>query len=370
MQILDKYFFKNYLKVFLAALILLTGIGLIAKVNDTLRFLGEYQGPLTDIILMYAHSIPSFFTYIIPPALLFAISFTMSQFIATQEVTVILAAGRSYRRILMPMLIFSLFFSLAFFFINEYLAFPGAYRSYNYLNKIRGRGEGWRYGSSHFRNVALIFGNRYYTLGRILVTEKKIIGFHLIWLSRENIPKLILEAETAIFDEKSWNFEKALLTMFDEKGEFLKQDEYPSLAFAIPESLADFTGGLQTTGPDERNIFELIKIISYRKKTGSKYDAFATEFWWHVSYPLICFFVTFMGGFLAISGGKLGNRQSRTSLAGSIGLAMVFTIAYFFIMYFGTALGDAGIIPPILAANIANLISVFLCIYLYRKAPT
>lgn len=370
MQILDRYFFKAYLKTLVGSLVMLTGIALIAKVNDTLRFLGGYGGPFSNILLMYAWSIPSFFTYIVPPALLFAVSFTLSQFIASSEVMVVLAAGRAYYRLVMPILLFSLVFSVMFFFINEFISFPGAYQSYNYLNKIRGRGEHWRYSSSHFRNVALIFTDRYYTLGRIEVSENKIYGFHLLWLQEQSIPKLTLEAEEAYYDKNMWRFHQVLLTKFDERGEFLSQEEFPQYELYLPESLSELIGGIQTTGADERNIIELSKIIAYRKKTGTKYNSFATEYWWHLSYPLICFFVTFIGAFLATTGGRLGNRQRRTSLASSIGLAMTFTIGYFFIMYFGTAMGEAGVLPPFLAANLANFLSLFLCIYVYRKAAT
>lgn len=370
MQIIDRYFFKAYLKALFGAMILLLGVGLIAKVNDTLRYIGSYEGPASDILLMYAWSVPSFVTYIVPPAMLFAISFTMSGFINSNEVMVVLAAGRPYVRVIRPMVVFSLAFSVCFFLFNEFVAYPGAYNSYDYLNKVRGRSEGWRYGSANFRNVALIFQNRYYTLGRIVMAKNQVIGVHLLELRPDGSPERTLEAEAAIIEGNRWSFAKAVLTRFDERGQFLSRQTIPAYAEKLPESMSDLIGGIQTTHADERNIVELVRLIEHRRKTGAKTDAYETELWWHLSYPLICFFVTFIGGLLGSVGGKIGNRHSKGSVASSIGLAMVFTIAYFFIMYFGTALGDSSILPPLLAANIANLASAVLAVYVLKQSDS
>lgn len=370
MQIIDKYFFKAYIKSFLGALILLLGIGLIAKVNETLKYVGAYEGPRIDIVMLYVHSVPSFMTYVVPPAMLFAIAFTMSGFINSNEAMVLLAAGRPYYRIVMPMVVFSIFFAGLFFLINEYIAYPGAYKAYEDVSKLRGRSEGWRYGSANFKNVALIYRNRYYTLGRILVVKNQVDGFHLLLMSPSGKPARILDAERAFIENKRYNLIEVSETLFGEDGEFLKRVTHKSLSIDLPETLEDLVGGIQTTTSDERNIFEIAKLIENRKKTGASISSYLTEYYWHISYPLICFFLTFIGGMLGSTGGRIGNRHSKGSVAGSIGLAMTFTIGYFFIMYFGTALGDSETLAPFLAANLANFISAGFAVYVFKKSDT
>ena len=141
MDILDRYIFKSFIKTFFGTLVLLIGVAVIVKVLDSLKDFNENKQGAALLIKYYAVITPTFVTYIVPPSLMFAVAFTIAQFNRNFEITVMLAAGRSFRRILAPIVVFSAFLSLAFFAFNEYVAFPAAYKAVDISYELRNRGS-------------------------------------------------------------------------------------------------------------------------------------------------------------------------------------------------------------------------------------
>jgi len=117
MKILDRYIFFEFFRSFLGTLLLLTGIGVISKVMERLSVLIAYDGPFGDIIKYVYLNIPYIITIVGPTALMFAISFTIANFSKKKELAVIMTSGRSFRRILAPIIFFRFFvFNFQFLF--------------------------------------------------------------------------------------------------------------------------------------------------------------------------------------------------------------------------------------------------------------
>lgn len=164
MDQLDRYIFKSFIKTFIGTLVLLIGVAVIVKILDSIKnFPDNKQG--ADLLIQYYVTItPTFVTYIVPPALMFAVAFTVAQFNRNFEITVMLAAGRSFRRILRPLVIFASILTVAFFFFNEYIAYPAAYKATDISYVLRNRGADARLRKhDHSSNLTLRFGLRYYT---------------------------------------------------------------------------------------------------------------------------------------------------------------------------------------------------------------
>jgi lipopolysaccharide export LptBFGC system permease protein LptF len=63
----------------------------------------------------------------------------------------------------------------------------------------------------------------------------------------------------------------------------------------------------------------------------------------------------------------LGGKLKKGGVPVSIAVSMLFTLGYFFFMYFGTAFGDSGTLPPIIAGNLANLVAGSLSAWIYFR---
>jgi lipopolysaccharide export system permease protein len=364
MDILDRYILRNFLKAFAGTLLLLVGVSVIVKVLDSLKDFTENQHGVGLLLEYYLVVTPSFVTYIVPPALMFAIAFTISNFNRNFELTVMLAAGRSFRRIIRPILIFTTIFMVAFFFFNQYVAFPAAYRAVDISYKLRNKGDDARlrkYDKSG--DMTLRFGNRYYTIGHGAWYRRELVGFHLLEISEQGSIARIVEADSAAaenHESKKWQMKNVRITRFTEQGIYADTDSYEALVMELPENLMAFQNFYVEMDSEERSIFDSWRIYQKRKKAGGSYEGFLTEVYWHIGYPLVLIFIVFIGGML---GGKL----KKGGVPVSIAVSMLFTLGYFFFMYFGTAFGDSGTLPPFIAGNLANLVAASLSGWIYFR---
>lgn len=364
MDILDRYVFKSFLKSFFGTLVLLIGVAVIVKVLDSIKDFNENKQGTALLIQYYITIAPTFITYIVPPSLMFAVAFTIAQFGRNFEITVMLAAGRSFRRILRPIVVFSCVLSVAFFFFNEYVSFPAAYKAVDISYALRNKGSDARLRKhDHSSNLTLRFGKRYYTIGYGAWYDKTLIGFHLLELGDTGSISRIIEAEKAISEggeSGRWHFVRARISRFDQSGLYLDTDSYDNIDLELPENMRAFQNFYVEMDSEERSIFDSYKIYSKRRESGGEYSVFLTEVFWHAGYPLVCFFIAFIGG-------MIGGRLKKGNAATSIAVSMLFTLAYFFFMYFGSAFGESGSLHPFIAGNLANIIAGTATAYVYWR---
>lgn len=354
MDILDRYIFRNFLKAFAGTLLLLVGVSVIVKILDSLKDFTENQQGVGLLLEYYLVVTPSFVTYIVPPALMFATAFTISNFNRNFEITVMLAAGRSFRRILRPILIFTALFSVAFFLFNEYVAFPSAYRAVDISYKLRNKGDDARLRKHHKSNdITLRFSNRYYSIGHGAWYRRELVGFHLLEISPQGSIARIVEADSAVVENHEtlqWQLKKVRITRFSAQGLYTGTDSLDTLTMELSENLRAFQNFYEEMDVEERTIFDAFRLYQKRKQAGGSYSPFLTEVFWHAGYPLVCLFIVFIGGML---GGKL----KKGGVPVAIAVSMLFTLGYFFFMYFGSAFGDSETLPPFVAGNLANFVA-------------
>lgn len=364
MDILDRYIFKSFLKTFFGTLLLLLGVAIIVKVLDSLKDFNENKQGAALLIKYYAVITPTFVTYIVPPSLMFAVAFTIAQFNRNFEITVMLAAGRSFRRLLRPILVFAAILSGLFFLFNEYVAYPASYHATDISYLLRNKAHDARLRKhDHSSNLTLRFGNRYYTVGYGAWYDSELIGFHLLELGPTGSIYRIIEAEKAIADKNggnTWQMLQARISRFNEAGVYVNTDSYDRTDIELPENMKSFRNFYVEMDSEERSIFDAYKIYRKRKEVGGDYSVFLTEVFWHAGYPLVCFFIVFIGG-------MVGGRLKKGNAATSIAVSMLFTLAYFFLMYFGSAFGESGSIPPFIAGNLANFIAGLGAAYVYFR---
>lgn len=354
MDILDRYVFKAFIKTFLGTLVLLIGVAVIVKVLDSIKDFGENKQGAGLLLQYYIVITPSFVTYIVPPALMFAVAFTIANFNRNFEITVMLAAGRSFRRLLRPIIVFAAILTVAFFFFNEFVAYPASYKATDISYVLRNRDKDARLRKyDHSSNLTLRFDNRYYTVGFGAWFDRELIGFHLLELWPNGSIKRIVEAEKAIAgpgESHYWKLVKVRNSWFTDTGIYQETDSLATMDLEIPETLRSFQNFYVEMDAEERSIFDSYKMYRKRKEAGGEYNIFLTEVFWHAGYPLVCFFIAFIGG-------MVGGRLKKGNAATSIAVSMLFTLAYFFLMYFSNALGESGSLHPFLAGNLANIVS-------------
>ena len=352
MQIFDRYILKEFIKFAMGSVILFTGVGIIVKILESLRITNQYSGDSLTIFLFYLYNIPFMMSIVMGPAFLLSASYVTSKIVQTKELTIVRSAGRSVKRTMFPILAFSFLFYFVLLAFNEYVAYPANFKAYEKYNKMKGRAldfHAWR-GRYHFN---LRSKNRVFYMNVFLPKEKKALGLHIAELNPEGNIQKIIRAEEALIEPHAWTIKKAQVVYF-ENSVFREQVYYRKKVFDIPEDFTVF----QNTYYDiqEANIFQLLELIRNKKARGADGTEFEVEFYWHLGFPLACFFFAIVGIAVAVN-------TSSGGFAYSLSVSVVCAAIYFLMMFYSKALGTSHIITPFLAGFTGNMIMGGIALY-------
>ena len=220
--IIDRLVLKEFIKFLFGSIIFFNGVGLIAKIIETLPIVLSGNSTTKDIFLLYLYYIPAMTTFIVLPSFLFAVTFLVSNFSQTKELTAIRAAGRSIKRFLLPVLFFSIFFSFIFYQFNERISFKSTYMAEVQRNKIIGRGENFHLMRTR-TNLDIKSNNRFFSIGLFIPSEKKMIKVHIIDIDNKKNIRRIIDANEAHILAGNWTFINGDILSFDDKGNLLNK---------------------------------------------------------------------------------------------------------------------------------------------------
>ena len=344
--IIDRLVLKEFIKYLFGSIIFFNGVGLMAKIIETLPIILSSNATMTDVFLLYLYYIPAMTTFIVLPSFLFAVTFLVSNFSHTKELTAIRAAGRSIKRFLIPILIFSLIFTFIFFTFNEKISFNATYLAEVKRNQIRGRGPDFHLMRLR-SNLEIKSNNRFFHVGLFIPPEKKMLNVHIVDLyDNLNINRVIIAKEAHI-QAGNWEFIDGVLILFDKDGYFISQQQFTKNNFDISESEKDFYINIRS--PDVMTLEQLREAIAFSSKRGENCAEYNVFVYWHYSFPLMTFFFAIIGSMISI-------KLQGASLANSLTVCVFAGIIYFLIMYYGMALGNKDILPAIIAGWLPNII--------------
>ena len=340
---LDRYLLKEFIKYFLGALLLFSGVGMIAKVVESLKYIHGYTGSGMVIFEYYIYSLPQTVAIVVAPSFLFAICYVTSVMIQNKEFVTICMSGISQKRVFLSIVIFSLSFSVLFFGFNQFVVYPANLKAYEKSNNLKGLpldAQSWR--------TVYDFHSKYrdyhFYMNAYLPREKKAFNVHISLMDDDQSLKKVIEAEEAYIVAGEWLLKKAMVISF-ENGSFKHLKRYAEKKEMIPVDGSYFR--IFYLHKEVMNIFQLIEFIELKKERGQSAAIYASEYYWHLGFPLICFFFVLIGSVVAL-------KIPKGSLATSLAISILCSIVYFLLMFYGRALGQAGILPPFIAGFLAN----------------
>lgn len=353
--ILDRYVFFEFFKSFIGALALLLGIGIISKIMERLSILMSYDGPFFEILRYLFLNVPYTVTIIAPTALMFSISFTIANFSRKKELAVIMTSGRSFRRILTPVIVFTFFYSIFSFFLTEYVSYPWYLRSFDHLYDVLMHHNDYR--STTRSNYHTKINNRFLYIDRY--DEKYNIIYHLNVVEfSHNSPSSIINSRFAIIVPKMWILLDGDKIMLNPDHSFKKRTYFKMTTLNIKENYEFLKNHWSSF--EEKSVFQLQKEMDLRKKHGEDYRKYLVEYYWHYSIPFVSLFIVMIAGIMG-SGVKKG------AVSLSIGISTFITLLYYLLMYTGKSLAVNGTFHPLFGAWFANLIFALLSVYMYNR---
>jgi lipopolysaccharide export system permease protein len=116
-----------------------------------------------------------------------------------------------------------------------------------------------------------------------------------------------------------------------------------------------------STDPDEMNLKELYRTMQSSAKQGNNVGKIAMLFYLRIALPWASIV-------LVLVGAAVGSRPQRSSSSMGLGLSVVIVFCYYVIMSLCKSLGEANIMPGLVAAWIPNAVFLTIGMALIRRA--
>jgi LPS export ABC transporter permease LptG len=338
--VLDRHLLRQCIAFFVLVVIAVCALWVAVNLSENLEDIRRNAVPLIVVVLYYAFSLPQIVHDTLPLAFLIAFLATATVLERHNETTAFKAAGISLSRVALPLLLLGLATGAGLFLLDDYVT-QRAERSKQKLDDvIKGRKV-----ARSYRATAPV---RFLPDGRTLVnflefdpdTTTLVRPSVYVFDDRFNLRKRFM-ARRASYRGGRWIAEDAWSRTFmaDAMPEFIRHKAPVELPLPVlPEYF-----GREYRRPQQMSFGELRGYIATLRAAGYRVDRLTVQLHQKLAYPLGVALLAWLSLPFAFRAGRRG-------AVGGIALALVLGMAYFGLTAFITRIGEASLVPPVLAA--------------------
>jgi lipopolysaccharide export system permease protein len=342
MNLLDKYLFKEFLRIFLLSVIVMITFYLMVTFIDMAGYFFKFKASLEQVFRYMLFKGPVALLHVTPICVLLASVLTINGFARSSELVAMKAAGISMLRIATPLLLIGFVISLLSFLNGEYLSHQAERETKRiYYEEIRKLPRKAMFSGDHFWYKA--DDGAVWNIGKIDPTSHSLIDISIFDFNPDGTKTLKRTIARKIKSKNGdWIMQGVTIYKFGEKGQFTEEKwESKKLDRAIIE-IGELTK--VRLDPEEMNLQQLQVLIEDTRNRGHDTSKYVADMHSKIGFPLISFIMPFF----AIPIGVRSSRVGGTMLG--IGVAVVIGVVFWFSFSMLMAFGAAGRIYPVLAA--------------------
>lgn len=359
MTILFRYMFREYGKIFLMCFAGLLTVYLVIDFFEKIRRFLRYDVTLAPLLLYFALKIPSISYQIAPLAVLMATLLTLGLLSRSNEITAMRSCGISLPWISSPFIVFATGIALILLsFSSTVIPLASEQAEQVRLVQIEKKPamtvkttRPWvRIGADALMQVEEV------TLG-----GEAIQGVRLFHFDQRFRLDRMTEAVRARYSDGSWVLLNGHQRLFRQDGtvDVVSFAEQPVDIPLIPD---DFAGSL--SGETETMTFrEIRNYVERFQEEGLPFTRLLTDYYGRLAFPFVTLIMVIVG--IALSLRRTGVRGG--SMAMGIGQAFIVGFCYWTTHSIAIALGRGGVLAPMVAGWMANLLFSSFGLYLLLK---
>ncbi len=347
MKILNRYLLREFVAPFLGSLLIFSVIILVILVFDQLKFVMDNHAGFLLAAKYFVLQLPFNLLLIVPLAVLFGVLFSLGSLSKASELIAMRAGGVDLFKVAVPLVMAGALVGLGSILFNETVV-PKTKSMAEHVRQVEIEKKAVTH-TTQRSNVSLRgSGNRMYHIDRFDGPTSSMTGVILLEFDQGIRLKSRLDAQGAVYRDGRWVFQKGWMRVFDENGVEILAQPFEELPMDLEEKPDDFLA--EQKEAQELNMPELLAYIDQLKKNGEDYHKELVELHLKVAFPFACVVLVLLG---VPTGWSLGKWSS---VATSIGLVLFVAFAYLGLIRVGEALGESGVLPPILAGWMANVV--------------
>lgn len=353
---------KGFLAPFIWCLLLFNIMAVIIDIFSFIDDIVKYKIPASSIAAFYVYYIPTIFIQVAPMAVLLACMYFLSNLNKHSEITAMRSSGISIWRLLAPIILIGFIISAIVFIVNDKVI-PISSRVSTAIR--HDELEKAKYAESRasgvVENVAIYGSDNRIIFARRYNMEKKELEDIIMHEhdAHENLTAKITAA-SAEWTGSRWRFAKVIIYKIDNSGRIIGQPTfYGRKVIPLKERPGDFAN--REWKSDFLSYRQLKKYIRNFGGTDSRLTrSLLVDLHYKIAFCFISVIVILIGSPFALITTR-GGVLIGMGLSIGIGLLYYSSIAVFI------AFGKAGLLPPIIAAWLGNILFLGIGIHLVNK---
>jgi lipopolysaccharide export system permease protein len=355
MTIIHKYvsrlFFKYFGLVLGVVIVIYLSIDFFGRIDKFLA--AEIAPPLIAAFFLY--KVPLIVSQITPVAVLLGVLAAFGLMAKNNEIIALKSGGVSLHYLLIPVVVIGMGISVFLFVFSEALVPVSVVKA----NRIDGMRHGDRVKTSRGKNV-WIRGDRSIThIAYYNPSDQMVSGINIAYFTPNFVLTRRITAETGKYsaggdntgndDSGGWVFYNCLVQEnLDSKAQDHQVMFYDEKICALDLAPVDLLRVAKES--EEMPFVELYRYV--RKVESQGYDAtkYRVDFYAKTAFPFVCLIISLFGAGLALRG------TTRDGMAISFAYGILTAFVYWSFYSFCLSLGYGNVLPPLLAAWIANII--------------
>ena len=344
---------REFLRTFGLMVLAFVAIFIIAEFFDrfdTFLKQGASAGTIAELFLC---RIPFVIAQVTPVAVLAGALVGLGLLARNNEFVALRSCGVSLLQVTVPLVIAGTGIAVATFVWGETVVPASAHRWSEIWNQeVKGR----QASAGVFAGRDVWFHGRagFYNIDRVAPRRHTLYGLTIYQTRRDDFrPTRVIEVGVATWDGQAWQFQQA--HTLELNGDDIHDQRGVPAGFTLPETLDDFS--VIVLEPEESSYAMLKRQIHALRSKGVDASESLVDLHLKIATPAAAVIMVL----LAIPLATRGTRA--TSLPAAVGLGFAIGMSYFFVVGFARALGQAGSLPPLVAAWTANALFALIAGY-------
>lgn len=360
--IYDKYIFKQVFITTFVAVLLFTVVWIAPEMLlNTIKKVLEGDYSIKTAIMFLTCQLPLILSKAFPVGLLLGSLFTFDKLSKDSELTIFRAVGMPFKRIVMPVVVLSVFVSfLCFFTIDRLVPY-----SAKVLNRIKDRNPVSQYiytqKNDDGKPILAVVVSKY---NKKVMHNVIVLNFNDMKYTDMHGISTIYVAKDGKFFHNRWELYNITRYRISSEGIFNTIDHVNKMNILEGSLASDVYTIMNYSTKKEReltnkNLMKYIRLLKTVKNDEETYNLMMNKYLQRFFHPFICVLMALMGCLLGFS-------KPREQRMFGFGIAIGAIFLYYITLPFFDLLAEKSVLPPLITACFP-LMAFFVCIMAFYK---
>lgn len=358
LTILDRYILRSWIRIFVVTAFGFPVVSVLIKITDNIRKLLSRDLSVSHILYSYAFLLPEEIAMVMPASVFFATVFTLGAMSRNSEIVAAQAGGLSFHRLARPIFAAAAAAALLAYAVGE-ISVNTSIRSLELQKAREARQTAFRYNFVYRADEGWV-----YTIRSLDVANRALRD--PVFLRQGNgstYPDLAISADSATYDStlaawRIWGGASRIVFAGMHQPVFTAREMRLAALKQRPGQLL-----AASKSPAEMRYGELGEYIEALRRSGNDVNKLRVERALKIAVPVTCLIIALFGAPLSLSSPRAGP-------AFGIAVSLATTVLFLLIINLAKAVGNGGVVDPIVAAWAPNALFLTAALVLLKRVRT